>query len=152
MDSPGQPGRPSSYSPEYVIKAEKLARQGATDVEMADYFEVSVRTLYRWKNDYPEFSQALKTAKVEADARVEASLYQRALGFEQDTVKIFLDKMGEPVYAPYREKVAPDTTACIFWLKNRQPKQWRDKIDLEHSGGVTLKNSIPDPDYSQRQD
>ena len=60
-----------------------------------------------------------------------AALYHRAIGFSYDTVKIFIDK-GQPVVVPYREQLPPDTTAGIFWLKNRQPDKWRDVQKVEH--------------------
>lgn len=130
-------GRPTSYKPEFATQAEKLCHLGATDQELADFFEVSVRTIYRWKADHVEFCQALKAGKSMADDRVERSLFQRAVGYEQDDVKIFMPAGAEqPVYAPFRAKIAPDTTAAIFWLKNRRRAEWRDKHDIEHSGKV----------------
>lgn len=127
-------GRPSGYNPDYAKQAEKLCALGATDQEIADFFEVSVRTIHRWKADFPEFCHSLKSGKEVADERVERSLYQRAIGYEQDEVKIFMPSgAAEPVYAPYRANVAPDTTAAIFWLKNRRPDLWRDKRDIDHS-------------------
>lgn len=132
-------GRPSSYKPEFAGQAEKLALLGATDQEMADFFEVDVRTIYRWKHDQDKFCQALKSGKDVADERVERSLYQKAIGYEQDEVKIFMPGgASEPVYAPFRAKIAPDTTAAIFWLKNRRSQDWRDKTETEHSGNVTV--------------
>lgn len=136
--------RPSSYKPEFAKQAEKLCILGATDQEIADFFEVDVRTVYRWKHDHDEFCQALKGGKETADERVERSLYQRAIGYEQDEVKIFMPaSAAEPVYAPFRAKVAPDVTAAIFWLKNRRRDDWRDKQDVEHSGGVTVVVNKP---------
>jgi len=131
-------GRPTDYKIKYVQEAFERAQHGATDMELADSFGVSVRTIYKWKNDHPEFSQALKLGKEHADERVIRSLYQRATGFEHDALKVFLDKEGDPVLVPYREFVVPDTTACIFWLKNRRKEDWRDKIEQEHSGEVGL--------------
>ena len=129
--------RPTKYSPEMAKQAQKLSELGATDQEMADFFEIEARTLYRWKHDYPEFCQALKSGKDVADERVERSLYQRAIGYEQEEVKIFMPAgAAEPVYAPFRAKVAPDTTAAIFWLKNRRRDQWRDKVDHDLNHGV----------------
>lgn len=133
-------GRPSEYDPSYVTKVLEMAERGATDVEIADSFDVSVRTLYRWKAEHEDFCQALKIAKEVADERVERSLYQRALGFECEAVKIFCSKDGEVTKVPYREIVAPDTTACIFWLKNRQSEKWRDKTDLNMTGGLNITN------------
>lgn len=131
-------GRPSAYHDSYPKQAQKLSELGATDQEIADFFEVDVRTIYRWKHVHDEFCQALKTGKEVADERVERSLYQRAIGYEQDEVKIFMPASAEaPVYAPFRAKIAPDVTAAIFWLKNRRREAWRDKQEVEHSGEVT---------------
>lgn len=127
-------GRPSAYRKEFAAQAQKLAALGATDIEVADFFEVDVRTIYRWKHDHPEFCQALNVGKDKADERVVNSLFQKAVGYEQDAVKIFMPAGAEkPVYAEYREKIAPDTTAAIFWLKNRKPADWRDKQELDHT-------------------
>lgn len=129
-------GRPSDFDETYVSIARKMGELGATDQELADAFDVDVRTIYRWKHEHPEFCQALKIGKDVADDRVERSLYQKAIGYEQDEVKIFMPGGAEePVYAPFRAKIAPDTTAAIFWLKNRRSGDWRDKteVDTRHS-------------------
>lgn len=131
----GVGGRPSSYKTEYAKQAQKLCQLGHTDQELADFFEVDVRTIYRWKGKFEEFCQALKAGKDVADERVVRSLYQMATGYEQDEVKIFMPAGAEaPVYAPFRAKIAPNVTAGIFWLKNRRPEDWRDKVDHEHAG------------------
>lgn len=138
-------GRHSSFKPEFVKQAKKLCGLGATDLEMADFFGVDVRTLYRWKNEKPEFCQALKAGKEAADDRVERSLYNRAVGYSHDAVKIFMPANSPaPVYAPYTEHVPPDTTAQIFWLKNRRPDLWRDKStqELTGAGGAALVPTI----------
>jgi hypothetical protein len=128
-------GRPSLYDPNFVSRVLEMAERGATDIEIADSLEVSVRTLYRWKAEHDDFRQALSVAKEIADERVERSLYQRALGYEQDSVKIFMPAGAtKPVFAEFREHIQPDTTACIFWLKNRKRDQWRDRVDNEHTG------------------
>lgn len=125
-------GRPSKYKPEFAGQAAKLCALGATDQEVADFFEVEVRTVYRWKGEHDEFCQSLKVGKEIADERVERSLFQRAIGYEQEEVKIFLRANDEaPVHAPFRAKIAPDTTAAIFWLKNRRPGAWREKSSLD---------------------
>jgi hypothetical protein len=135
-------GRPTSYKPEYVKQAKKLADLGATDVQIADFLEVNVATLYRWRNTHKEFCEALKNGKNAADDRVEQSLYHRAVGFERDTVKIFCSKDGDVTQVPFREMVPPDTTACIFWLKNRRRDEWRDRQEHEHTGKITLESLI----------
>lgn len=128
-------GRPSSFKSEYVKQAEKLARLGATDRDLADFFGVSQQTIDNWKSQHAEFLGSLKVGKDEADGRVERSLYMRAVGYEQDAVKIFMPAgASEPVIAEYRERIQPDTTACIFWLKNRKKDDWRDKQEHEVTG------------------
>ena len=123
-------GHPTDYRPEYVEQARKLCLLGATDMEVADFFEIAVRTLYRWKNEYPEFCQALTNAKEIADDRVERSLYQRAIGYTFDAVKI-MAVAGEVQKVAYREHVPPDPTSMIFWLKNRRKAAWRDRHEHE---------------------
>lgn len=126
-------GRPTDYKPEYAEQAEKLCSvMGATDIQLADFFGVSESTLNLWKLKHPNFSESLKTGKDTVDKNVERSLYRRAMGYEHETVKIFCDaKTGEVTQVPYREIVPPDTTACIFWLKNRKKADWRDKHEVE---------------------
>lgn len=126
-------GRPTLFKTEYVEQARKLCELGATERELADFFEVSERTLLRWRNAHKELADAVRIGKERADARVEQSLYRKALGYSFDSVKIF-QHQGAPVEVPYVEHVPPDTTACIFWLKNRKPKEWRDKVDHSHAG------------------
>ena len=126
-------GRPTKYLREYADQAEKLARLGLTDFEIAQYFGVCERTIYNWKNEHPEFLQAVNVPKKVADDRVVRSLYHRAVGYSHNAVKIF-QHQGTPVEVPYVEHVPPDTTAAIFWLKNRDPENWREKVAHEHTG------------------
>ena len=133
MTTKSKGGRPTAFKPEFAGQAAKLCALGATDVELADFFEIAVATISNWKNAHPEFLEALKTGKAEADERVERSLYHKAVGYSFEAVKIFMPAgKDEPVYAKYREHVPPDTTACIFWLKNRRAQQWRDVHKHEH--------------------
>lgn len=129
--------RPSKFQEEFIPQAEKLCKLGATDMEVADFFEVDVRTLYRWKAENEAFCQALKAGKEVADERVERSLYARANGYEHNEVDIRVVG-GEIVQTPIRKYYPPDTTACIFWLKNRRAAEWRDKVEQEHSGTVQI--------------
>jgi hypothetical protein len=136
-------GRPSKFKPEFVDQATKLAALGATDREVAEFFDVDERTLNRWKHDHEGFCQALKVGKAAADERVEQSLYRRATGYSYDAVKIFMPAGATaPVYAPYVEHTPPDTTAAIFWLKNRKPDAWRDV--RETKSDVNVRRSFED--------
>ena len=127
------PGRPSAYREEFAVQARKLCRLGATDRELADFFGVDVATVGRWKHSHADFCEALKEGKSAADAEVADRLYQRALGFSHPEDKI-LQHNGVPVVVPTVKQYPPDTVACIFWLKNRRPDLWREKVGVEHSG------------------
>lgn len=128
-------GRPTLYQPDYARQAYELALLGLDDVEMARVFDVGEKTIHNWKHAHPEFLQALREGKDIADARVTRRLYERAMGYSHDAVKIVADaKTKEEHIVHYTEHYPPDTTACIFWLKNRQRARWRDRIDNTHSG------------------
>jgi hypothetical protein len=136
-------GRPSKYKPEFAEQAAKLCKLGATDAQLADFFEVAVSTINLWKVQHPEFSESIKVPKEEADQRVEQSLYRRAMGYEHDEVDIkVIDK--EVVITPIRKHYPPDTTAAIFWLKNRKSDEWREKVDhtLSNPDGSALNLTV----------
>ncbi len=129
--------RPSSYRPEYAEQASKLCAIGATDLELAEFFNASRWTIDRWKHSQPEFCTALKVGKEAADERVTRSLYNRALGFMHESEKVFCQQ-GLVTKVKTVEHYPPDTVACIFWLKNRRPDLWREKVDIAHSGNLTV--------------
>jgi hypothetical protein len=132
MDEINKGGRPTKYKEEYNEQAEKLCKLGATDQELADFFEVDVSTINNWKIDYPQFFESIKKGKILADSNVAERLYQRALGFEHDSEEIKVAD-GAVIRVPTRKIYPPDPTAAIFWLKNRQPEKWRDKQEVQHS-------------------
>lgn len=131
-------GRPTKYRIEYNEQAYKLCLLGHTDEELAEFFEVHVSTIHQWKLDYPDFSDSIKKGKEIADAEVSKSLYHRALGYSHPDVDIKAVN-GEIVETPVMKHYPPDATSAIFWLKNRQPKKWRDKQVMEHEGGLEIK-------------
>jgi hypothetical protein len=134
----GQRGRKSLFKDEYIEQAYKLCQLGATDVQIAEFFGVTEKTLNNWKHAHPEFLQSLKNAKDDLDARVERSLFERATGYSHPEDKIF-NHAGEPLIVPTVKHHAPDVTAQIFWLKNRQPDRWRDKQEVHNTGEITVK-------------
>lgn len=133
-------GRPTKYNPENNEWVEKLCKLGATDPELAEALDVDVATINRWKNEHPEFCEAIKKGKSIADANVAERLYQRAMGFEHDSEEIKVAD-GRIERVPVRKIYPPDPTSAIFWLKNRRPKEWRDKQEIQHTGDITFKDA-----------
>ena len=131
-------GRPTSYRPEYGEQARKLCQLGATDAELAQFFEVNRSTIFEWRAAHPEFSDALNIGKSFADERMKRSLYQRGIGYDYQSVKIveegvIADRGGKLTLVKRTtstEHVAGDVGAQKLWLTNRLPREWRDKIDV----------------------
>ena len=125
----GAGGRPSKFKDEETIEQAALLCRifAATDDQLAQFFKVERQTIANWKQKKPEFFDALKDSKAEADDKVELSLFKRATGYTRTIER--LTKDGQVV--PCVEEMPPDPVSCIFWLKNRRPKQWRDKQEIE---------------------
>jgi hypothetical protein len=129
-------GRPPTYDKKFVAQAKKLTELGATDRELAEFFGVEARTIHRWKIEHEDFCHSVKAGKIAADERVVKSLYNRAVGYSFDSEKIMTltERDGDSSSShiervPTVEHVPPDVTACIFWLKNRRPQEWRDRVE-----------------------
>lgn len=144
LDAASRMGRPATYKAEFVDQAKKLCELGATDMELAEFFNVSDRTIYRWQNQFADFCQALKAGKEAADDRVERSLYHKAVGYSFDSERIvtLTEKDGETstqtvVRVPVVEHIPPSDTAAIFWLKNRRRKDWQERVE---SGAGDIKD------------
>jgi hypothetical protein len=128
-------GRKSKYNPDNNKIIKSLCGRGITDKQLCLFFNIDEKTLNNWKHQFPIFFQSLKTGKALADAKVEACLFQRAIGYSVPDVHISSYE-GEITITPIIKHFPPDVTAQIFWLKNRKPKQWRDRQELEHSGEI----------------
>jgi hypothetical protein len=134
-------GAPTKYKQDFDDQAYKLCLLGATDKEIADFFDVVESTVNLWKLEHPTFSESLKRGKTAADSNVGQRLYERAMGFEHDSEEIKVVSMGKEGSAiervPIRKIYPPDTIAAIFWLKNRRPDKWRDKQEIAHDHKIT---------------
>lgn len=143
--------RPTKYEEAYAEQARKLCLLGHTDAELAEFFEVSESTINNWKHEHPEFLESIKKGKAVADGDVVDRLYQRAMGYVAPDLDIRVIE-NNIVETPFLKHYPPDTTAAIFWLKNRQPKVWRDKQEVEQTGEmgltVNIKRFTPDGDKS----
>lgn len=123
-------GAPTKWKPEIAEQVYNYALLGATDEQLAQFLNVHIDTIYDWANNNVAFSDARRKGKELADAKVAKTLFTRALGFTQETEKVFQYE-GEVIRADTTTYFPPDVTAAIFWLKNRQPHLWRDRKQLE---------------------
>lgn len=119
-------GRPSEFNPDMCGQVTKLCLLGATDAQLADFFGVCVTTINNWKLKHPEFVESIRAGKEDADSKVAQSLYNTALD--------------------------GNTTAQIFWLKNRRSKEWRDKQEINHQSedGSMSPTEISDDELTAR--
>jgi len=133
-----QAGRPTKYDEKKHVQLARLcARAGLTDVEIAKELEIATSTLYKWKSQYETFAEALKENKKIVDDRVKASLLNRALGYEYSeevSTKNGIVKIVKVMH--------PDPTSAIFWLKNRQAHDWRDKKDIDLGDDLNITINI----------
>ena len=118
-------GRPTVYKPENAEIARNACMLGATNATLAARFEVCRRTIDSWIATIPEFSSAVKQGREGANEAVVSALFARATGMEQKMTKVFCHR-GQPVTADYTVRLPPDVRACIFWLRNRRPEEWRE--------------------------
>ncbi len=123
---------------EIMTEARELGLSAATDFEVAQHFGVHQVTIDMWKRRHPEFAKALQLGKDIADEKVVATLYHKARGYSFVSEKIFQHD-GSIIRAETIEHVAPDTTAMIFWLKNRKRADWTDQTDINVTATVDLK-------------
>ena len=146
--------------PDKLIQLEAWARDGLTDEQIAGNMGINVRTLYLWKKKNVQIFQSLKIGKEVADIEVENALRKKALGFRETEQTVTTRKtveyengkrireISEPIVTEVEKYYPPDTTAQIFWLKNRKPEKWRDKqeqkVDLTEA--VKIVDSIGDSD------
>lgn len=131
MTAKKKTGRPSKYTEDTAQLAMNYCLLGATDEDLARYFEVTTTTIDTWKNKHPEFLGAIKEGKDEADAKVAQSLYNRALGYSHPDTKFATHEGLITDSKEYTKHYAPDPTSAIFWLKNRQKEKWRDKNEVD---------------------
>lgn len=128
-------------TPEGLLKVEGWARDGLTDMQIAQNIGIKSAAFYEWKKKYPEFTNALKKGKEVVDREVENALYKNALGYFYDEVTKERDELGDLVVTKVvRKHAAPNTTAQIFWLKNRKRAEWRDRHETEITGNLNVAN------------
>ena len=129
-------------TPEGLLKIEGWARDGLIDEQIAQNIGIRTATMYEWKKRFPQFSEALKRGKEIVDRQVENALLKRALGYEYEEVKEKYECGVLTERTVTKKEVVPDTTAQIFWLKNRKPDKWRDKPGYEDTSELDKLDAI----------
>ena len=119
-------GRPTDYKEEYNEQVYKFSLLGATDEQIADFFDICTSTLNNWKKIYPQFLASIKRGKLNADAEIAQALYHRAKGYRHPKVHVS-NYRGQITLTDLTEHYPPDTAAAFIWLKNRAG--WRDCRD-----------------------
>jgi hypothetical protein len=114
-------GRPTLYKPEHASRARELCARGATNPDLAGRFS----TIDLWLATHPE---AVQQGRDVADAIAVESLFTRVTGYDHPAEKVFLYR-GEPRTVTCTAHVPPETRACMFWLRNRRPEDWRAKAE-----------------------
>lgn len=127
-------GRPTRYQDSYVEEAYQLCLLGAIDRQLAAAFSVSEQTLNTWKKKHPDFLESLNKGKEFADALVAESLYKSAMGLHKISEEVNTDSS----VITLERTIPPNTTAQIFWLKNRQPKRWKDKVEIKEDVNINV--------------
>lgn len=123
-------GRPSKFNDAIKEKMLQLFEQGKTNKEVAEIVGVHVRTIENWQAKHPDFLWALKEAKGIADDLIEASLFSRAAGYSHPEEKVFQYE-GQIITHETTKHYPPDTGAISLWLKNRRPKEWRERSEVD---------------------
>lgn len=130
-------GRKSGFNEKSKETILRLIKDGRTEDEIADVIGVCRKTLANWKGKHPELLHAVRESRLVADDLVEASLYRRALGYSHPEEKAFQYE-GCVITHETTKHYPPDTQAAMFWLRNRQPKRWKEKTE----GDVNINNNV----------
>jgi len=160
-------GRKSLFNPnKHLLQVKELAEAGKTNEQIADALHIGITTFTRWMNEHPEFRSTIKTGKNYADDEVVESLFKRAKGYKitekkivqigDERIEVDGDEREFRVKAVRKEitekEIPPDTAAAFIWLKNRRPKDWRDKKEITGKDDAPLfpVRDIPDEEVERR--
>ena len=136
----------------FAARVRDMCHLGAPEKEIAEMLGCSVSALARWREEYPEFNMAYQVGRAEANAKVAAKLFRRTQGYEYTKTKTkvnadgdVIEEITETVHVP------PDVGACIFWLTNRRPDLWQQRVErtLPNGGNIPLDN-VSDIELARR--
>lgn len=143
LSSMARTGRPSSYDPKYVemLDAATPAEYGAATMnQIADFLKVKYNAMREWMTAHPEFAAAVSRARAKVDEDVENAFFRTTQGFKVSVVKQRLTRDGSVVDTEEEVYIPPSTAAAQFWLRNRAPDRWKEKVEVE----TTVKGSFTD--------
>ena len=149
-----------------LLQIQGWAREGLTNDQIAHNIGVSGRSFADWINRFSSIASALKKGKAPVDLEVENALLKRALGYQYEEIITEieevptgkLDESGKPIVKQQKhirkitKTALPDTTAQIFWLKNRRPGRWRDKIEAAPDTSNELLQSLMELERRSKHD
>lgn len=118
-------GRPSRYDPAFARQAHLLGRLGADAVDLARFFSVSLATLYRWLERYPDFGIAFAMGRAQGAGLEKPAMFRRAIGYSFSARREYRLRSGERVAADVTVRVLADGKVALRWLRNRRPETWR---------------------------
>lgn len=132
-------GRPTAFDEEKATKIVELFANGSTEAEVAEIIGVHENTIRNWKKSHQKFLWATKEAKEFADSLVEKSLFKRAIG-----MKYYEEAVTKDGVIAIQKYAPPDAQSMKYWLNNRKPKQWRDRVEMVHSVHEEEELALPD--------
>lgn len=133
-------GRPLTFNPRVVYPVTSaMLRAGSTVVEVAAQLGVNLSTIYDWRAKYPEFSEILQNSRLEADSAVREAMWKRATGYDVTLTEVTQDATGKRSTKLIKKHIPGDSTAQIFWLKNRCPREFRDRHEVTGADGGPIQ-------------
>ena len=136
-------GRPSRYDPAFANQARLLGRLGADSVDLARCFSVSLATLYRWLDRYPDFGLAVAMGRAEGAGLEKPGMFKRATGYQFSAQREYRLRSGDTVAADFIVRVHADAKVALRWLRNRRPETWRPPT--ANPGAAPTRKRAPRP-------
>lgn len=133
-------------TPDGLLVVQGWARDGLTDEQIAANIGIGVSTYYEWQNRHPEFREAIKKGKAPVDIQVENALLKRALGYDYEETVTEIEQVAEGREKKHvrriKKHMPPDVGAIVFWLKNRKPSRWKDKVETAPEASNELLQTL----------
>lgn len=141
-------GRKSEFRHRHLALVEQLVGDGLHLTAVAKRLGVGRTTFYLWRQQFPMLNEAITRGEEAQNDAVENSLYKRATGtYRHKTTKV-MQYQGKVLKVPVTEKLAPDVEAAKYWLNNRRPERWKNRVENEFTGAAVIFQSSILPTYA----